>query len=71
VLHDHPEGVLGCLRHLGETARRTVERDIEIETETAIDDVLADAIKADMVERFRHRYDLSDLLGYVERGLDN
>jgi hypothetical protein len=24
-----------------------------------------------MVERFRHRYDLSDLLGYVERGLDN
>ena len=54
---------MGCLRHLGETARWTVERDIQIETETAIDDVLADAIKADMVERFRHRYDLSDLLG--------
>jgi len=62
---------LGCLRHLGETARRTVERDIEIETEMAIVDVLADAITADMVERFRHRYDLSDLLGYAERGLDN
>ncbi len=42
---------------------------IETETEWAINEVLADAIKADMVERFKDRYDLSDLRGRVERGL--
>jgi hypothetical protein len=47
-----------------------VEADIEHETEWAINRVLADAIKEDMVERFKGRYDLSDLLGYVERGLE-
>jgi hypothetical protein len=55
--------------YLGETASGMVESDIETETEWAIDRVLADAIKADMVEKFKDRYDLGDLLGYVERGL--
>ena len=43
---------------------------IETETEEAIDEYLVDAIKADMVERFKGRYDLSDLKGRVERGLE-
>src|SRR5215203_347968 len=55
--------------YLGETASDMVESDIENETEWAIDRVLGDAIKADMVEKFKARYDLGDLLGYVERGL--
>ena len=60
---------MGEVSYLGERASDMVDSDIETETEWAIDRVLADAIKADMVERFKARYDLGDLLGYVERGL--
>jgi hypothetical protein len=56
--------------YLGESAAAMVEYDIETEAEMAIADILADAIKSDVRERFRGRYDLSDLLGYVERGLE-
>jgi Topoisomerase 6 subunit A/Spo11, Toprim domain len=58
-----PEG------YLGDSAVEMVEDDIEVEAGLAIDRVLADAIKEDMVERFRDRYDLGDLLGHIERGL--
>lgn len=58
------------LSYLGETASGMVQRDIEAETSMAIDRVLADAIKADMVERFTDRYDLGDLPGYVTRKLE-
>jgi hypothetical protein len=54
---------------LGEEAANMVERDIETETEWAIDRVLADVIRAEMVEKFRDRYDLGDPLGYVQRRL--
>jgi hypothetical protein len=56
--------------YLGETASFMVESDIESETEWAIARILANAIKANMVERFADRYDLDDLLGYVRRELD-
>jgi hypothetical protein len=46
-----------------------IESDIETETEMAIDRVLADAIKAEMVEKFRDRYDTGDLAGYVRQQL--
>jgi hypothetical protein len=45
------------------------ENNIEAETTMAIDQFLADAIKEDMVERFKGRYDL-DLLEYVRRELE-
>jgi hypothetical protein len=56
--------------YLDEHAQAAVERDIEVETEMAIERVLADAIKAEMIERFRDRYDLEGLREHVERSLE-
>ena len=56
--------------YLGDTAEYSRDSDIETEVDLAIERVLdVDEIKAALLERFRGRYDLSDLREHVEHGL--